>query len=422
MQKPEIKTGGKQVYLYQLEQIDELTEWEQLYRVVRPNHFYVIWSNWSKEVRDFVAYIKVMQKDEFDEAGTSRTNKYRTLTRWYDSVVRGIIDHEGWEWYIDNPRTMNPERWAAKQNFEAIPIEERAQMQAQSYASTRKAADGTVINDRGEVVGRWDDNEDGIRQWAISHGEDPDYAVRVWRDNPNFQNIPPGSNSNQIENEKNSDQVSDQSQTEYILNQVITWSQETHHGQAHCTRWKEAANGMKPGTFPGFGTMTSAEAKIYENKYLYARWHPVRVQIEQAQQQRDQAQEVPEEDDSKTLFEKHPDGFYYEPTTRQITGWWQKLPEHEREAIAKDWHDRQRSSSTDDGLDVSGQQNEESVAVKRPLRQLKAPLQKKQKTGDVRLPEGTPSEMASALQNGEWLRVAAFAQRQHEKENEGKSK
>lgn len=45
----------------------------------------------------------------------------------------------------------------------------------------RKHADGRILNDRGETIGRWDDNVHGVRQWAISHGEDPDDAEEAWR-------------------------------------------------------------------------------------------------------------------------------------------------------------------------------------------------------------------------------------------------
>lgn len=45
----------------------------------------------------------------------------------------------------------------------------------------RKHADGHTLNDKGERVGRWDDNVHGVRQWAISHNEDPDKAEEAWR-------------------------------------------------------------------------------------------------------------------------------------------------------------------------------------------------------------------------------------------------
>lgn len=45
----------------------------------------------------------------------------------------------------------------------------------------QKHADGHILNDRGERDGRWDDNVHGIRQWAISHNEDPDKAEETWR-------------------------------------------------------------------------------------------------------------------------------------------------------------------------------------------------------------------------------------------------
>ena len=52
------------------------------------------------------------------------------------------------------------------------------------YFYTRKHADGRVINSKGETVGRWDDNEDGIRQWWITKGlskAQVDAKVAAWR-------------------------------------------------------------------------------------------------------------------------------------------------------------------------------------------------------------------------------------------------
>ena len=52
------------------------------------------------------------------------------------------------------------------------------------YFYTRKHADGRVINAKGETVGRWDDNEDGIRQWWITKGLSKaqiDAKVAEWR-------------------------------------------------------------------------------------------------------------------------------------------------------------------------------------------------------------------------------------------------
>ena len=45
----------------------------------------------------------------------------------------------------------------------------------------RKHADGRLLDDRGNAIGRWDDNKDGVRQWAISHNQDPDAAEEAWR-------------------------------------------------------------------------------------------------------------------------------------------------------------------------------------------------------------------------------------------------
>ena len=48
-------------------------------------------------------------------------------------------------------------------------------------ATTRKHADGHILNAKGERIGRWDDNVHGVRQWAITKGEDPDKAEAKWR-------------------------------------------------------------------------------------------------------------------------------------------------------------------------------------------------------------------------------------------------
>ena len=49
------------------------------------------------------------------------------------------------------------------------------------YSSTRNHADGRIINEKGETVGRWDDNEEGIRKHAFTKGKDPDKAVADWK-------------------------------------------------------------------------------------------------------------------------------------------------------------------------------------------------------------------------------------------------
>ncbi len=46
---------------------------------------------------------------------------------------------------------------------------------------TRKHTDGRLLDEKGHVIGRWDDNVHGVRQWAISHGQDPDAAEEEWR-------------------------------------------------------------------------------------------------------------------------------------------------------------------------------------------------------------------------------------------------
>ena len=45
----------------------------------------------------------------------------------------------------------------------------------------QKHANGQLLDDRGNVIGRWDDNVHGVRQWAISHNVDPDAAEEAWR-------------------------------------------------------------------------------------------------------------------------------------------------------------------------------------------------------------------------------------------------
>ncbi len=50
-----------------------------------------------------------------------------------------------------------------------------------SYSATQKHADGRLLNVKGETVGRWDDNVDGVRQWAFTKGQDPDVAEEKWR-------------------------------------------------------------------------------------------------------------------------------------------------------------------------------------------------------------------------------------------------
>ena len=220
MEIPVVKTGGKKVYLYQLEQTGELTRWEEIFRSLRPNHFYVIWSNWNKRVRDFVAYVKVAQKHEFDKTNTTRTNKYTILKRWYDSAVKGKIDEEGWEWYISDPSTMTDANLAARAAFEALSPAEREVMARGSYHSTRTHVDGSIINEQTGEVSK------------------PDVE-------------------------------------ESLLTKVMKWACETHHGIEHCIRWKMAANGIRHNTFPGSGQMSSDAALEYSKKFMHSRWYPV---------------------------------------------------------------------------------------------------------------------------------------------------
>ena len=56
----------------------------------------------------------------------------------------------------------------------------------------RKHTNGQLLDDKGNVIGRWDDNRDGVRQWAMVHNQDMDKAEQKWRNDFRDEHGGPG--------------------------------------------------------------------------------------------------------------------------------------------------------------------------------------------------------------------------------------
>ena len=328
-----------------------MTDWEHEWQKLSPYNSYAIGGGWNDDdcwdelARDFVAYWKCQIHKLIQEYGRHDIKPVQEIDVWLDPILKLEM----------NPFEAENRHWEEYDKATHLSV---------GRTSVQKCADGTIINEKKEVIGRWDDNEDGIRQWAISKGEDPDEAVKIWQEKTNYSMIEPS-----VEQESQS-----LSTPEDTFQKVLEWAGETHFGKEHCDRWKRAANGIQPGFFHGFDAMSSLEAKTYTQKFMFERWNPVYLLILQKEQERDQQQEIPEEKRdglAKTLAEKIEDSV---------------LPESETP-------------------DQARPQNLQAMK----------PLQPKQNLNEVRLPDDLPPEFGRALQNEEWLQVANLARRQHDK-------
>ena len=215
----------------------DMTPWERRYQELRPFGSYAIRPDWDEIERDFIAYWQLKMQKLLQELGHPSAKPIVEIDGWLSPVMRGDVD----------PSAAPDEHWQEfdKASFEATPPAERPKA---TVTSTRKHADGRVLNEKGETVGRWDDNKRGVREMAISKGQDPDAAAAA---------------------------LQAKQASESILDKVLRWAGESHHGPAHVERWKEAANGIKPGTFPGLATMTAAKASENATRFMKRRWEPV---------------------------------------------------------------------------------------------------------------------------------------------------
>ena len=225
---------------------DQWTLFERKYNEKRPYHFYRIRNEWNESERDFMAYWNGKLQDLLDKFEHPSARPVREISAWLDPIWRNGSDPKAgttrqWQEYHDAQavlwdslsqdeqdeiRGTTEERKKNREAFESMTPEERSEHEKATrasgggYWSTRNHVDGRVLNEMGEIVGRW---------------KEPD-----------------GS----------------------ILDKVIAWSKEVHHGKKHVRRWQEAANGIKPGTFPGVATMSSAKASEYASRFRRSRWEP----------------------------------------------------------------------------------------------------------------------------------------------------
>ena len=216
-----------------LNQIPEAgwTHWERAYNAKRPYHFYKIREGWDALDRDFMAYWNGRLQDALEEYGHPSARPVVEIDRWLAPIVRGDVD----------PTGAPDEHW---QDYD------KATTGGGGVRSVRKHVDGRILNERGEAVGRWDDNEDGIRQWATAKGLDADTEVERRLKAPS----PPASTGNPL------------------IDQVLTWAAE-QPGTDHEDRWLRAAAGM--GLDNGHEPMTAREASEHSVRFWAKRWDPV---------------------------------------------------------------------------------------------------------------------------------------------------
>ena len=181
----------------------DFTLFEREYRKFDPHHSYAIRDEWDRDERDFVAYWNLKLQKLLEELGHPSARPVQKINRWFDPIWRDGRDPragtalqwteyqnaqaELWESLSQDERDamqgMTDVQKKDREAFESMTPEQRAEHERAVRASgggrrsTRNHVDGRILDERGRTVGRWDDNEDGIRQWAIAKGLDPDAEV-----------------------------------------------------------------------------------------------------------------------------------------------------------------------------------------------------------------------------------------------------
>ena len=216
----------------------DMTPWEREYRKYDQMHSYVILSEWTERDRDFMAYWNLQLQQKLEELGHPSAKPIMAITRWHQPIWRdgqppGDAPADKWTEYdaetaalwdrlpqdeIDAIRGMTVEDKEARAAWEATPPEDRPKAKRISYG---RHADGRLIDEHGDTIGRWKE--------------------------------PEGS----------------------ILDKVLAWAGETHHGPTHVLRWQRAAVGMGHDGFPGIDAMTAAEASEMATRFMRSRWEPV---------------------------------------------------------------------------------------------------------------------------------------------------
>lgn len=245
----------------------DMTLWEHEYRKASATHSYRIRDEWTETDRDFMAYWNLQLQRLIGRLGHPSARPVMAMNRWLQPIWRDGADPKDapadkWREYEretatlwdslsqderDAVRGLTPEQQADRAAWEALPAAEKERLRSSGrYWSTRKHIDGRIVDDDGNTVGRWDDNRDGIRQFAIERGEDPDAAEAAWRAK---QDAMP------------------------LIEQVRAYAAETHHGAAHVRRWNQVLTALGHDT--GERAMTIAEAERNLARFSRRRWAPV---------------------------------------------------------------------------------------------------------------------------------------------------
>ena len=181
---PKIPGGGDQPSTDRYIGQAHMTAWERKYNDFRPFGSYPIRPEWDELDRDFIAYWQLAMQKLVKEYGRHDIKPVLAIDRWLLPVMRDGAD----------PNAAPEECWEEY---------DRETTGGGGVRSTRNHVDGRVLDEKGETVGRWDDNRDGIRLKASARGEDPDEAEDAWRARQAGQSI---------------------------LDKVKRWAAETHHG------------------------------------------------------------------------------------------------------------------------------------------------------------------------------------------------
>ncbi len=264
----------------------DMTPWEREYRKYDQMHSYVILSEWTGRDRDFMAYWNLQLQKKLEELGHPSAKPIMAITRWHQPIWRdgqppGDAPADKWDEYeaetaalwdrlpqdeIDAIRGMTDEDKAAREAFESMTPEQKAEHARAVRASggglrsTRSHVDGRILNERGETIGRWDDNEDGIRQWAITKRLDPDAEVEKRLGGANA--VPQG-----------------------LIKRVAGYyeSNKDRADRGHGENWLRVLVAFGARQEAGLKPYTAAEAR--ESEKIWSGWKPVREALERLEAQ-----------------------------------------------------------------------------------------------------------------------------------------
>ena len=119
----------------------------------------------------------------------------------------------------------------------------------------RKHIDGHLVNDKGDRAGRWDDNAEGVRQYAIERNENPDQAEADWRKASDHSDRPVVKRVEQY----------------YAANR---WRADRGHGQ----NWLRVLNAF--GQYQERGIKPYSAAEAWESAKVWNGWEEVALALE----------------------------------------------------------------------------------------------------------------------------------------------